>query len=73
MRFYIRLDRISRERFLPINYQYELSAAIYKVIDRADSGFSDFLHRQGYLAFGKQFRLFTFSRLDFRGYRVKPK
>jgi CRISPR-associated endoribonuclease Cas6 len=70
MRFRIRLNRTGRERYLPINYQYELSAAIYKIIDRADSEFSEFLHSQGYLAFGKQFRLFTFSRLDFRGYKV---
>lgn len=70
MRFKIRLNRISRERYLPLNYQYELSAAIYKVIDRADSDFSEFLHSQGYLAFGKQFRLFTFSRLGFQGYKI---
>ena len=70
MRFRIRLNRISRERYLPINYQYELSAAIYKIIDRSDSEFSEFLHSQGYLAFGKQFRLFTFSRLGFQGYKI---
>src|SRR5680860_845049 len=68
MRFKIRLKRTSREKFLPINYQYELSSAIYKVIDRSDSEFSDFLHSQGYLAHGKQFRLFTFSRLNFKGF-----
>src|SRR5690606_2381793 len=66
----IRLNRISRERYLPLNYQYELSAAIYKVIDRADSDFSAFLHHQGYTAFDRPFRLFTFSRLGFQGYKV---
>src|SRR5690554_1573982 len=70
MKFRICLHKNGREKFLPINYQYELSAAIYKVIDRADSGFSSFLHSQGYLAFGKQFRLFTFSRLSFSGYKI---
>ncbi|WP_375585403.1 CRISPR-associated endoribonuclease Cas6 [Cyclobacterium xiamenense] len=55
---------------LPINYQYELSSLIYKTIDRADSHFSDFLHQQGYLAFGRSFRLFTFSRISFDRYRV---
>lgn len=70
MRFRIRLARTSRDRFLPINYQYELSSAIYKVIDRADSEFSQFLHAQGYLAYGKQFRLFTFSRLSFTDYKI---
>lgn len=70
MRFRIRLNRISKDKTIPINYQYELSSAIYKVIDRADSHFSAFLHSQGYLAYGKQFRLFTFSRLGFQGYKV---
>ncbi|MFC4872201.1 CRISPR-associated endoribonuclease Cas6 [Negadavirga shengliensis] len=70
MRFRIHLTRQGKGSFLPINYQYELSSAIYKIIDRADSAFSGFLHREGYLAFGKRFRLFTFSRIGFNGYRV---
>lgn len=70
MRFKIRLTRISRDRHLPINYQYELSSAIYRVIDCADSGFSAFLHDHGYTAFDRPFRLFTFSRLGFQGYKV---
>ncbi|WP_162417146.1 hypothetical protein [Cyclobacterium roseum] len=55
---------------LPINYQYELSSLIYKTIDRADSCLGDFLHQQGYLPFGRSFRLFTFSRISFEGYHV---
>lgn len=70
MRFKIQLHRASREKYLPLNYQYELSSAIYNVIDRSDSDFSQFLHSHGYTAFGKQFRLFTFSRLIFKGYKV---
>ena len=70
MRFRIRLNRTSKEKYIPINYQYELSAAIYKIIDRADNSFSEFLHSRGYNAFGKQFRLFTFSRLGFEGYKI---
>lgn len=70
MRFLISLHREGRESFLPINYQYELSSVIYKTIDKADSGFSKFLHEQGYLAFGRKFRLFTFSRIDFKGFRI---
>lgn len=69
MRFLISLQKESGS-LLPINYQYELSSLIYKTIDRADSRFSDFLHHQGYLAFGRSFRLFTFSRISFEGYRV---
>ncbi|WP_143959475.1 CRISPR-associated endoribonuclease Cas6 [Litoribacter populi] len=70
MRFRIHLRKEGEKAFLPINYQYELSSAIYKTIDRADSAFSRFLHEQGYLAFGRNFRLFTFSRLSFDGFKI---
>lgn len=70
MRFKIKLSRTSRNRFLPLNYQYELSSVIYHIIDSANAEFASFLHDEGYPAFGKQFRLFTFSRLDFSGSKV---
>lgn len=72
MRFLISLQREGSGSILPINYQYELSSLIYRIIDRADSAFSEFLHRQGYVAYGKNFRLFTFSRLKFDRYQVIP-
>lgn len=72
MRFTIQLRRTSRERFLPINYQYELSSAIYRIISEANNGFSTFLHQTGYQLDNKQFRLFTFSRISFLGYKVHP-
>ena len=72
MRFRINLEKMGRNEFIPINYQYELSSAIYKVIDRADGDFSKFLHEEGYVAFGKRFRLFTFSRIEFQGFKVIP-
>ncbi|MCH7402216.1 CRISPR-associated endoribonuclease Cas6 [Belliella kenyensis] len=70
MRFRIHISKIGNESFLPINYQYELSSAIYKTIDRADSDFSRFLHEEGYLAYGNKFRLFTFSRIFFERSKV---
>lgn len=48
---------------LPANYQYPLSAAIYKIIERADGSYSAFLHDIGYALNGKRFKLFTFSDL----------
>ncbi len=72
MRFKIHLNRVSNDRFLPINYQYELSSVIYKIIDTCDSHFASFLHDQGYLAGNKPFRLFTFSHLDFDKAKVIP-
>jgi CRISPR-associated endoribonuclease Cas6 len=49
---------------IPANYQYPLSAAIYKIINRADEKYSAFLHERGYqLPSGKSFKLFCFSDL----------
>ncbi|PTB92401.1 CRISPR-associated endoribonuclease Cas6 [Marivirga lumbricoides] len=72
MRFKIHLERVSRDRFLPINYQYELSSVIYKIIHTADSDFARFLHDQGYINGNKPFRLFTFSHLDLDKAKVIP-
>lgn len=45
---------------IPLNYQYPMSAAIYRILDKADGGYAAFLHERGY---GKGFKLFTFSDL----------
>ncbi len=63
MRFKLLLEREDKNRFIPINYQYELSSAIYRVIERGNKEFSEFLHDEGYRLGNKSFRLFTFSRL----------
>lgn len=49
--------------WLPWSHQYALSSAIYATIAYASPGFSTFLHDKGFVAEGKQFRLFTFSSL----------
>ncbi len=53
-------------QLIPINYQYPLSACIYKIIERADAAYSLFLHNEGHHAAGrlKSFKLFTFSNLS---------
>lgn len=56
MRFSISL--YTNDKVIPINYQYPLSAAIYKILSKADKAYTDFLHESGY---GKGFKLFTFS------------
>jgi len=50
---------------LPIDYQYYLSAWIYKVIENADKNFAEFLHSQGYCDGSKKFKLFNYSPLNF--------
>lgn len=72
MRFKIHLERCTIDRFIPINYQYELSSAIYKIIHTANSDFAEFLHDQGYSVDQKPFRLFTFSLLDLDKVKVIP-
>ncbi len=49
---------------LALNNRYELSAILYKIIEKADSEFADWLHNKGYAADGRTFKLFTFGWLD---------
>lgn len=54
-----------KSSLLPVNYQYPLSAAIYKIIRQADEKYAAFLHDTGYqLPNGKSFKLFVFSDLQ---------
>lgn len=79
MRFRITLVPRSKDSIIPINYQYPLSAVIYKVLAEADSGYATFLHEKGYQVEEglKRFKLFTFSdlRMQFklRGDRMSIK
>ena len=75
MRFKItfRIDR-SLGDCLPINYQYEQSAVIYKILSNADKAYSAWLHDNGFqLDNGKHFKLFCYSRFLFEKYRIMPK
>jgi len=63
MRFNLSLTRTGTHALLTFNYQYPLSAAIYKIISRADEAYADFLHNKGYGDGLKSFKLFTFSDL----------
>jgi CRISPR-associated endoribonuclease Cas6 len=61
MRLKLTLQTLHHPAFLPFNYQYPLSAAIYKIIQSADAQFAAFLHNTGYGEGHKSFKLFTFS------------
>lgn len=65
MRLLLTLQVQDARPVIPINYQYPLSAAIYKILDRADAAYAAFLHDTGYAKrdSGKRFKLFTFSDL----------
>jgi CRISPR-associated endoribonuclease Cas6 len=69
MELQLRLNRL-RGNVLPASYQYALSSWIYKVISRADEAYSDFLHEKGFQAEGRRFKMFTFSQMDLRPYKI---
>jgi len=46
---------------IPINYQYPLSAAVYKIIAKGNDKYATFLHEEGY---GRGFKFFTFSQVN---------
>jgi CRISPR-associated endoribonuclease Cas6 len=60
MRFKLSLHT-AKGSLLPFNYQYPLSAAVYKIIQSADPAFALFLHNTGYGKGHKSFKLFSFS------------
>lgn len=75
MRFRLTLevDRTHGD-LLPLSYQYEQSAVIYKILSRGDRNYSSWLHDNGFkLESGKRFKLFCYSRLNPDKYRILPK
>jgi len=64
------LETKADNAILPINYQYPLSAAIYKIFKKGDEAYARFLHDIGYKQNSslKAFRFFCFSdiRTPFR-------
>ncbi len=66
MRIKIEFKLSGKRQVLPMNYQYPVSAWIYKVLARGDNQFSEFLHEQGFcMENQKTFKLFTFSNFMF--------
>ncbi len=56
---------------IPLNYQYECSAVIYKILSQSDEAYSQWLHDNGFRMEGKQFKLFTFSRLKVDKWKIQ--
>ncbi len=73
MRFKLTLEN-ARQQWIPINYQYPLSAWIYKTFAAADGEFADWLHEHGYAFNGnRKFKLFTFSNLRLKGVKFQAR
>lgn len=62
MRFRVTLSSENSLNAIPINYQYPLSSAIYRIIAKGDAEYASFLHETGYGIRG--FKLFTFSKIN---------
>ena len=70
MRVQLTLGITDENRTLPINYQYEFSAWIYKTLHYGDPAFARWLHDHGYTEGKRTFKLFSFSNLDVNRYKV---
>ena len=70
MRIHLTLTNRPGSR-LSLNYNYEVSSAVYKILERADPAFSAWLHDVGFPLEGRKFKLFTISDLHFgEGFRI---
>ena len=73
MRFKLTLE-VNKKAFgnrLPINYQYEQSCVIYKILARANKDYATWLHENGFRKEnGKTFKFFSYSRLLIEKYRI---
>lgn len=66
MRIKIVFSLPEKRQILPLNYQYPLSAWIYKTLSQGDIEAAKLLHENGFkLPNQKAFKLFTFSGLQF--------
>lgn len=64
MRLEITLRPLESSFRIPVNYNYPLGAAIYKIFSNGSKEFTDWLHQKGYITSdGKPMKLFSFSRL----------
>ncbi|MDP2208204.1 MAG: CRISPR-associated endoribonuclease Cas6 [Bacteroidota bacterium] len=67
MRIKLTLKALEKSPAIPINYQYPLSAAIYKILNKAEPQFAELLHSKGYpTTHNRRFKFFTFSKLFFK-------
>ena len=71
MRFQLTLT-CEPPQYLPFNYQYPLSAWIYKTFNEGDPAFAEWLHSQGYTNGNHHYKLFTFSWLQIPKVRPMP-
>lgn len=76
MRFKLTLE-VNRYAFgnvIPINYQYEQSAVIYRILSQASEQYATWLHDNGFeVNKNKRFKLFCYSRLKIENRQIMPR
>ncbi len=72
MRIKINFRSANNKFELPINYNHLITGLIYSTLATSSHDFSSFLHDRGYKLGNKRFKLFTYSQLDFKDWKVKP-
>jgi CRISPR-associated endoribonuclease Cas6 len=74
MRLKLQLEALGSD-LLPFNYEYAVSAWIYKTLAQADPIFATWLHDNGYSTEDnyRKFKLFTFSKIEPAAYRIVPR
>lgn len=72
MRFKLNIN-IDKEKYgniLPINYMYEQSAVVYRILSLGNEEYTNWLHENGYSTGGKKFKLFNYSPFVVSSYQV---
>src|SRR5699024_10135607 len=69
MRFKLKLYKTFGNE-IPINYQYPLSAAIYRILNKGAAEYASFLHEKGD---GKGYKFFTISDVKVKFRRKKDR
>lgn len=66
MRIKLTFRALTEKATIPLNYNHAVSALIYKTVAESSFEFAEKLHERGFIAENRQFKLFTFSRIETR-------
>ena len=64
---------IDHKTNVPFNYQAQIQACIYKLMEKASPEYTEFLHDIGFIDENKHLKLFAFSKLKFYPMKINPR
>ena len=68
MRIELTLQSVKSEQLLSYNYQYQISSLLYRLLHNSSSEFATILHDNGLSWDNKDYKLFSFSRIQLDDY-----